>query len=98
MLQNIERTRGAYLHEIQLFYNEIGIDYVNKYDSKVELMEYFNNEVKSGDKVKFALAFCYEQNNLLASLGSGDQLGHIVALKFDKSKGRNLFRVIDFTH
>jgi hypothetical protein len=54
-----DRRRGAYLHEIKLFYEEIGIKYINEFLSKPDLMTYRENVTKFGDKKKFALGFSY---------------------------------------
>lgn len=99
IIKDINRLRPAQLHEIMPFYKELGIDYVNKFNSKEELMIYFDNDVKNGEKVKFALVYYQridEQNSLRLSLNGGDKMGHIVALKYDKTDGRNSFRIIDF--
>jgi hypothetical protein len=46
----INRRRGAYLHEIKLFYEEIGINYINEFLSKPDLMIHCENVTKFGDK------------------------------------------------
>lgn len=76
-------TRGATLGEIKAFYKDLGIDYIDKFETKEHLIRYLDSDVKRGEKAKFALGFIYT-------------IGHVVALKYDKSKGRNLYRIIDF--
>ncbi len=59
-----------------------------------EIVDY----VKDGDKKRFAMAFRWEKVEL--SMESGQTVvtanGHVVALRINKSNGRNSFRIHDF--
>jgi hypothetical protein len=65
-------------------------------------MTYFENTIKNGAKKNYALGFCYdEEMKRLIESSTGSQIGaqsldYFVALKFDKTGKRNIFRAIDF--
>ncbi len=49
------------MYEIQQFYNDLGIFYINEFDCKHDLLVYLKNNVRKGDKKKFALGFSYDE-------------------------------------
>jgi hypothetical protein len=102
---NTDYIRGAYLDELKAFYCGLGIVYINQFNSRDEVLDYFKDNVQRGVKKKFAFAYCYTEDVKKAiekSIGcqiKSTSLSHIVAVKIDKTHeddNRHYFRVIDF--
>jgi len=70
--------------------------------SKDHVLAFIKNDIKKDEKKKLALGYEYDEETKRSIAESAKFqkinpcLGHFVALKVDKSDGKDYFRIIDF--